>query len=84
MQSENILLKMGERMNIPNPKAKYNERVMVLNYRYKPSKWEEGECRGVSYGSGFGENFSWAYDVYIYKGKGYYIYVGDKSIRSIK
>jgi hypothetical protein len=70
-------------MNIPNPKATYGQKVKALNYRFKPSQWIEGECRGVQYMSGFGGKFYWQYDVYIRVGKGYFIYVGDTGIEVI-
>jgi hypothetical protein len=68
-------------MKISNPKAKYGDVVEVLNYRCKPSKWCQGECRGVAYKNGFGGGFSWHYDVYVRSGKGFYLYVGDERIK---
>ena len=71
-------------MKIPDPKAKYGDRVAVLNYRFKPPRWDEGECRAVQYKCSFsGEKFSWQYDVYIRIGKGYFVYVGDDGIRRV-
>lgn len=74
---------MKNKITIPAPKVKYDDIVEVLNYRCNPPKWEEGECRGVQYKNGFGGGFSWQYDVYISRGKGFYIYVGDEGIRRI-
>lgn len=68
-------------MNISEPKSKYGQEVLVLNYRCKPAQWVYGECRAVAYKSNFGERFSWVYDVYVPVGKGYFIYVGDKQIK---
>jgi hypothetical protein len=68
-------------MKISDPKAKYGDKVNVLNYRFKPARWDEGECRAVQYKCGYeGERFSWQYDVYIPVGKGYFVYVGDDGI----
>lgn len=68
-------------MKIPNPKCKYGDTVQVLNYRYKPARWTAGECRSVSYKDGFGVGFSWFYEVYVEKVKGYFVYVGDEKIK---
>lgn len=71
-------------MKIPNPKAKSGDKVMVLNYRCKPPKWDEGEYRGAQYQDGFSTKFYWQYDVYIGRGKGFFLHVGDDKIRQIK
>lgn len=71
-------------MKISNPKAKYGDIVEVLNYRCKPYKWEEGEVRTVAYKNDFGSYFYWTYNVYIRRGKGLFLYVGDDKIRKIK
>ncbi len=70
-------------MTISDPKSKYGEKVFVLNYRYKPPRWVEGECRSVQYKCGFGKNFSWQYDVYVRIGKGYFVCVNDCGIKEI-
>ena len=67
-------------MKISNPKATYGDVVSVLNYRFNPARWVEGECRGVQYKNGSGGKFSWQYDVYVRSGKGYFLYVGDDGI----
>jgi len=72
------------KITISKPKAKYGDTVLVLNYRKTPKVWQEGEVRGVAYKSGFGERFSWVYDIYIDTGKGYFIYVGDEAIKEPK
>lgn len=70
-----------EEIKIPKPKAKYGDEVNVLNYRFRPARWDVGECRGVQYKCAFSrDKFSWQYDVYIRGGKGYYVYVGDNGI----
>lgn len=66
-------------MKIPNPKANYEDRVWVLNYRCKPPKWEEGELREASYSGSHG-SWSWQYTVFINRGKKFFLYVGDSGI----
>ena len=70
-------------MTISEPKAMYGDRVNVLNYRFKPARWDDGECRAVQYKCGFGGKFAWQYDVFIRVGKGYFVYVNDDGIRKV-
>lgn len=69
-------------MKIPEPKARYGDKVVVLNYRNKPPKWVDGECRRVSYEESFSSSgFSWTYNVYVRLGKGYFLAVDDKGLQ---
>lgn len=70
-------------MKITDPKAKYGDKVMVLNYRKNPPKWEEGEVRTVSYKDNFGNGFTWSYDIFIDRGKKFFLYVGNSHIKRI-
>lgn len=69
-------------MKIPNPKANYGDTVLVLNYRCNPPKWEQGELRTLAYKNGYGE-FYWHYDVFINRGKKFFLYVCDDKIKRI-
>jgi len=74
-------------MNISDPVANYNERVMVHNYRSKPKDgskvYEDGIITSLSYKNGFGK-FSWNYTVRLTRqtSRGNYIFlhVGDDQI----
>lgn len=70
-------------MNIPDPKVKYGDRVLVQNYRCSPPRWEEGEARSIQYKCGFGGDFSWQYDVFIDRGKKFFLYVNDDGIEKL-
>ena len=67
-------------ISIREPKARYGDTVMVLNYRKRPAQWQEGKCRGCEYGSQFSvEDFTWKYTVDI-DGYKVSLYVGDYGI----
>lgn len=71
-------------MKIPDPKAKYDDIVMVLNYRRRPAAWELGRVERVSYSCSSGE-WCWSYDVRLLRAnsKGHqclWLYVGDESV----
>lgn len=71
-------------MKISNPKAKANDIVMALNYRFRPPKWEEAECGAAEYKlNDDGVTGRWFYTIYINRGKRFFIYVGDEGIRKV-
>lgn len=67
-------------MLIPEPKARYGDTVMVLNYRKRPALWAVGKCHGCEYGSKFSsDDFYWQYFVRV-DGYKVSLYVGDAGI----
>lgn len=69
-------------MKIKDPMARYGDSVMVLNYRCKPARWDEGECASASYSDTHGV-WSWQYSVRINRGKIFFLYVGDNGIKRV-
>lgn len=62
-------------MEIPDPLAFPEERVLVLNYRMKPAQWEAGEVRDILFrpthsrtaydGGRYEIQCSWSYDIFV-------------------
>jgi hypothetical protein len=75
-------------MEIPDPKAKRGETVIVHNYRSKPKDgselWEEGVVRFLAYECRYGSDFYWTYEIALkrrsIKGNIIFLYVGDDKI----
>jgi hypothetical protein len=71
-------------MKIPDPKAHYEEFVLVLNYRANPARWEAGTVVGLRYENMHG-SFHWSYDVRLERrskaGNPLFLYVGNAKIR---
>ena len=73
-------------MRIPSPKANWDDRVRVLNYRRRPERWESGKIVQLEYRNRFG-TFSWSYEVLLYResasGNTIRLYVGEDSIQAV-
>ena len=55
-------------IEIPAPVADLGEQVLVLNYRKRPPRWEEGVVKALKYENRWGE-FSWHYEVWVIRGR---------------
>ena len=67
-------------IKILNPKANYQDKVLVANYRRK-GRLQEGKVLSLEYANNFGE-WSWSYTVLVKgeNGRSYRLYVGDDKI----